>query len=73
MITIMMMMMMMMMICSSVFISYNLEWPNDSMTLKGKNSPRVSVDLMWYLELSRRIQEKKNTYDDKRPQFIHID
>lgn len=29
---------------------------------------------MCYLELSRRIQEKKkNTYDDKRPQFIHID
>ena len=28
---------------------------------------------MWYLELSRRIQEKKTTYDDKRPQFIHID
>lgn len=27
---------------------------------------------MCYLELSRRIQEKKNTYDDKRPQFIHI-
>lgn len=43
------------------------------MTLKGKNSPRVYVNLMCYLELSRRIQEKKNTYDDKRPQFIHID
>lgn len=28
---------------------------------------------MCYLELSRRIQEKKNTHDDKRPQFIHID
>lgn len=28
---------------------------------------------MCYLELSHRIQEKKNTYDDKRPQFIHID
>lgn len=28
---------------------------------------------MCYLELSRRIQEKKNAYDDKRPQFIHID
>ena len=28
---------------------------------------------MCYLELSRRIQKKKNTYDDKRPQFIHID
>ena len=37
----MMMMMMMMMICLSVCILYNLEWPNNSMTLKGKNSPRV--------------------------------
>lgn len=28
---------------------------------------------MSYLELSRCIQEKKTTYDDKRLQFIHID
>jgi len=28
---------------------------------------------MSYLELSRGIREKKNTYDDKRPRFFHID